>query len=313
MKHVVTGGCGFIGSHLVDYLVDLGHEVAVLDDLSSSEGKPINPGATLVEGSVTNLKLVTSATEGADCVFHTAAWARVPRSIDDPVGTHEVNVNGTLNVLQAARENGVGRVVYSSSSSVYGDQKTHLLREDMTPNPLSPYALHKLIGEQYGSMFARLFGMRVVSLRYFNVYGPGQTAGGAYALVIPHFLKLRSEGRPLTIYGDGTQTRSYTHVSDVVRANLLAATANLPVGENTILNIGTDEETSVNEIAQMIDGDVEHIVPNPRGKFEELRKSADISKSRSMIGWEPRITVPEGIRDLVDDSHVAPDLPGVHG
>ena len=177
--------------------------MVVLDDHSSSEGRLINSGATLVEGSVTNLELVTSATVGAGCVFHTAAWARVPRSIDDPVGTHKVNVNGTLNVLQAARENGVGRVVYSSSSSVYGDQKTHLLREDMTPNPLSPYALHKLIGEQYGSMFARLFGMRVVSLRYFNVYGPGQTAGGAYALVIPHFLKLRSEGRPLTIYGDG--------------------------------------------------------------------------------------------------------------
>ena len=299
MKHVVTGGCGFIGSHLVDYLVDLGHEVAVLDDLSSSEGRPINPGASLVEGSVTNLELVTSATEGADCVFHTAAWARVPRSIDDPVGTHEVNVNGTLNVLQAARENGVGRVVYSSSSSVYGDQKTHLLREDMTPNPLSPYALHKLIGEQYGSMFARLFGMRVVSLRYFNVYGPGQAVGGAYALVIPHFLKLRSEGRPLTIYGDGTQTRSYTHVSDVVRANLLAATANLPVGENTVLNIGTDEETSINEIAQIIGGDVEHIVPNPRGRFEELRKSADITKSRSVIGWEPWVMASEGIRAVV--------------
>ena len=299
MKHVVTGGCGFIGSHLVDYLVDLGHEVAVLDDLSSSEGRPINPGATLVEGSVTNLELVTSATEGADCVFHTAAWARVPRSIDDPVGTHEVNVNGTLNVLQAARENGLCRVVYSSSSSVYGDQKTHLLREDMTPNPLSPYALHKLIGEQYGSMFARLFGMRVVSLRYFNVYGPGQTAGGAYALVVPHFLKLRSEGRPLTIYGDGTQTRSYTHVSDVVRANLLAATANLPVGENTVLNIGTYEETSVNEVAQMVGGDVEHILPNPRGKFEELRKSADISKSSSMIGWEPWVMASEGIRAVV--------------
>ena len=148
-------------------------------------------------------------------------------------------------------------------------------------------------------MFARLFGMRVVSLRYFNVYGPGQTAGGAYSLVVPHFLRLRSEGRPLTIYGDGTQTRSYTHVSDVVRANLLAATANLPVGENTVLNIGTDEETSINEIAQIIGGDVEHIVPNPRGKFEELRKSADITKSRSVIGWEPWVMASEGIRAVV--------------
>ncbi len=297
MKHVVTGGCGFIGSHLVDRLLELGHEV-VVDDLSTNEGRRVNPAATLVEGSVTDLDLVMSATEGADCVFHTAAWARVPRSIDDPVGTHEVNVNGTLNVLQAARENGVGRVVYSSSSSVYGDQDTHVMREDMTPNPVSPYALHKLIGEQYGSMFARLFGMSVVSLRYFNVYGPGQTATGAYVLVIPHFLKLRDEGRPLTIYGDGRQTRSYTHVFDVVRANLLAASADLPEGENVALNIGPNEETSVNEIAAMIGGEVEHIYPNPRGEFEELRKSSDCSKAKATIGWEPQISLSEGIRGV---------------
>ena len=298
MKHVVTGGCGFIGSHLVDRLLELGHEVVVVDDLSTNEGRRVNPAATLVEGSVTDLDLVMSATEGAECVFHTAAWARVPRSIDDPVGTHEVNVNGTLNVLQAARENGVGRVVYSSSSSVYGDQDTHVMREDMTPNPVSPYALHKLIGEQYGSMFARLFGMSVVSLRYFNVYGPGQTATGAYVLVIPHFLKLRDEGRPLTIYGDGRQTRSYTHVFDVVRANLLAASADLPEGENVALNIGPNKETSVNEIAAMIGGEVEHIYPNPRGEFEELRKSSDCSKAKAMIGWEPQISLSEGIRGV---------------
>ena len=300
MKHVVTGGCGFIGSHLVDRLVELGHEVVVVDDLSTNEDRQVNPAAALVEGSITDLDLVRSATEGADCVFHTAAWARVPRSIDDPVGTHEVNVNGTLNVLQAARENGVGRVVYSSSSSVYGDQDTHVMREDMTPNPKSPYALHKLIGEQYGSMFARLFGMSVVSLRYFNVYGPGQTTTGAYVLVIPRFLKLRDEGSPLTIYGDGEQTRSYTHVSDVVRANVLAASEELPAGENVALNIGPNEETSVNEIAAMIGGEVEHVFPTPRGEFEELRKSSDCSKAKAVIGWEPRVPLSEGIRNIAE-------------
>ena len=297
MKHVVTGGCGFIGSHLVDGLLELGHEV-VVDDLSTNEGRRVNPAATLIEGSVTDLDLLMSAMEGADCVFHTAAWARVPRSIDDPVGTHEVNVNGTLNVLQAARENGVGRVVYSSSSSVYGEQDTHVMREDMSPDPVSPYALHKLIGEQYGRMFARLFGMSVVSLRYFNVYGPGQTTTGAYVLVIPRFLKLRDEGKPLTIYGDGEQTRSYTHVSDVVRANVLAASEELRAGENVVLNIGPNEETSVNEIAEMVGGEVEHIYPNPRGEFEELRKSSDCSKAKAMIGWEPRISLSEGLRDI---------------
>ncbi|MCE2456956.1 MAG: NAD-dependent epimerase/dehydratase family protein [Dehalococcoidia bacterium] len=301
MKHVVTGGCGFIGSHLVDRLVELGHEVLVVDDLSTSEGRSVNPEATLIEGSVTDLELLKTATEGADCVFHTAAWARVPRSIDDPVGTHAVNVNGTLNVLQAARENGIGRVVYSSSSSVYGEQDTHVMQEDMEPNPKSPYALHKYIGEQYGAMFARLFGMSVVSLRYFNVYGPGQTTTGAYVLVIPRFLKLRDEGRPLTIYGDGEQTRSYTHVSDVVRANLLAASEELPVGENVVLNVGPNEETSVNEIAAMIGGEVEHIIPNPRGEFEELRKSSDCSRAKSVLGWEPRISLADGIRDIVQE------------
>ena len=302
MKCVVTGGCGFIGSHLVDHLVELGHEVVVLDDLSTSEGARLNPSATLIEGSVTDIDLVVSATEGADCVFHTAAWARIPRSIQDPVGTHKVNVNGTLNVLQAARENGVGRVVYSSSSSVYGDQPTHVMREDMSPEPKSPYALQKLIGEQYGSMFARLFDMRVVSLRYFNVYGPRQATKGAYVLVIPHFMRLRDEGKPLTVYGDGRQTRGYTHVSDVVRANVLASIADLPSGENVVLNIGPEEETSVNDIAAMVGGEVEHVVPNPRGEFEELRKSADNSKAKAQIGWEPRIPASEGIREVAGAS-----------
>ena len=299
MKHVVTGGCGFIGSHLVDRLLELGHEVVALDDLSTSDGAYLNPAAALIEGSVTDADLVASATEGADAVFHTAAWARIPRSIHDPIGTHDVNVNGTLNVLQAARNNGVRRVIYSSSSSVYGDQPTHVMREDMRPEPKSPYALQKLVGEQYASMFARLFDMQIVSLRYFNVYGPRQATEGAYVLVIPHFLKLRDEGSPLTVYGDGRQTRGYTHVSDVVRANVLAATADLPPSENTVLNIGPNEETSVNDIAEMIGGEIEHVFPNPRGEFEELRKSADNSKARAMIGWEPRIPLSEGIKTVL--------------
>ena len=302
MKYVVTGGCGFIGSHLVDSLVELGHEVVALDDFSTSEGERLNPSTTLIEGSVTDLDVVRSATEGADCVFHTAAWARIPRSIEDPIGTHNVNVNGTLNVLQAARENGVGRVVYSSSSSVYGDQPTHVMREDMTPKPMSPYALQKLMGEQYASIFARLFDMQVVSLRYFNVYGPRQATVGAYVLVIPHFMRLRDAGKPLTVYGDGRQTRGYTHVSDVVRANVLASAADLPAGENVVLNIGPEEETSVNEIAAIIGGEVEHIIPNPRGEFEELRKSADYSKAKATIGWEPLIPASQGIREIAGAS-----------
>lgn len=300
MKCVVTGGCGFIGSHLVDRLVQLGHEVVVVDDLSTSDDSLLNPEVSLLEGSVTDLELLVSATKGADWVFNTAAWARVERSVSDPVGTHDVNVTGTLNVLQAARLKGVSKVINSSSSSVYGDQgRRHVMREDMKPNPLSPYAVQKLVGEQYAEMYARLFDMRVISLRYFNVYGPRQRAGGAYPLVIPKFLQMRRQNEPLTIYGDGNQTRGYTHVSDVVDANLLAAAADLPTGQHIALNIGPREETSVNEIAAMIGGPVRHIFPNPRGDFEELRKCADNSLAMELIGWEPVISFREGMKGLL--------------
>ena len=299
MRCVVTGGCGFIGSHIVDTLIRDGCDVAVIDDLSTGNREYLNPAAELVEGSVADGDLVRAATEGATWVFHLAALPRVQQSVDDPIGTHAINVNGTLNVLQAARENGVERVVVSSSSSVYGDQDTHLMTEDLPPNPMSPYGLHKLIGEQYADLFATLFGLQVVSLRYFNVYGPRQSAEGAYALVIPHFLRLRDEGKPLTIYGDGQQTRDYVHIDDVVRANMHAASSELPVGRAVALNVGSGEETSVNEIAEMVGGEVEHIIPNPRGAFEELRKCADTSRAKSVISWEPRISLAEGIESVL--------------
>ena len=271
----------------------------VVDDLSTSDGSHLNPAVNLIEGSVTDFDLVISATKSADWVFHTAAWARVERSIEDPIGTHDVNVNGTLNVLRAAHLNGVSRVINSSSSSVYGDHQTHVMREDMTPKPKSPYALQKFVGEQYADMFARLFNMSIISLRYFNVYGLRQPGEGSYALVIPRFLRMRDQGEPLTVYGDGNQTRGYTHVSDVVEANILAATADLASGKHTVLNIGPRQEISVNEIARAIGGSVEYIMPNPRGEFEEFRKSADNSKARTLIGWEPKIPFAEGIKSLL--------------
>ena len=299
MRCLVTGGCGFIGSHVVDALVRDGCEVAVLDDLSTGNVEHLNPAAELVEGDVADAEAVREAAAAAAWVFHLAALPRVQQSVDDPIGTHAVNVNGTLNVLQAAREHGAERVVVSSSSSVYGDQATHLMTEDLPPNPLSPYGLHKLMGEQYADLFAALFGMQVVSLRYFNVYGPRQSAEGAYALVIPHFLRLRDEGKPLTVYGDGEQTRDYVHVDDVAQANLQAASAELPAGRALALNVGSGEETSVNAIAALVGGEVEHVFPNPRGAFEELRKCADTSRARDVISWEPRILLAEGIRSVL--------------
>lgn len=299
MQCLVTGGCGFIGSHVVDALLADGHHVRVVDDLSTGDRSNLNPGAEFIQGSILDYRLVRGAADGTDWVFHLAAWPRVPRSVEDPIGTHNVNVNGALHVLQAAREVQAQRVIYSSSSSVYGDQDTHVMTEDMSPHPLSPYALQKLMGEQYATMFARLFDMQIASLRYFNVYGPRQTTEGAYALVIGKFLRQRDAGEPLTVYGDGEQTRAYTFVGDVARANLLAARADIPRGHNLILNIGTSEETSVNEVAAKIGGEVTHIIPNPRGAFEERRKAADYRKAKEIIGWEPRVSFDEGMRTVL--------------
>ena len=301
MNYCVTGGCGFIGSHLVDRLVADGHSVSVIDDLSTGSRDNLNPEARFIQASILDGEKLLDALRGADAVFHTAAWARVVRSVEDPVGTHEVNVTGTLKVLQAARELGVPRVVYSSSSSVVGDQESHVVREDMTPKPVSPYALQKWMGEQYAAMFARLFKLSVVSLRYFNVYGPRQLTEGAYALVIGKFMRQKREGETLSVYGDGEQTRAYTYISDVVEANVLAAQAKLSPGEHVVLNIGTAVETSVNEVAERVGGEVERIIPNPRGDLEERRKVADYSRAQKVLGWTPQVSFDEGMKIVLEE------------
>ena len=295
MRCLVTGGCGFIGSHVVDALVARGDSTVVLDDLSSGTADNLNSQAKLINGSILDTSAVDGAVRGADCVFHLAAWPRVPLSIEDPVGTHHVNVVGTLNVLEAARKYEVPRLVYVSSSSVYGNQPTPLLHEGMTPDPLSPYGLQKLIGEQYCALYARMFGITIASLRYFNVYGPRQTSEGPYTLVVARFRQQRDAGEPLTIYGDGLQTRSYTYVDDVVHSTVAAGLADLPTSQNTILNIGSEEEISVLEIARLVGGEVKHIHPNPRGLFEERRKAANCSRARSLLGWRPAVSFHAGL------------------
>jgi UDP-glucose 4-epimerase len=304
MNYCVTGGCGFIGSHLVDRLIEDGHAVTILDDFSTGQRANLNPAARLIEGSILDATKVREALSGADAVFHTAAWARVVRSVEDPLGTHAVNVTGTLQVLQMAREQGIKRFVYSSSSSVVGDQDTHVVREDMACRPVSPYALQKYMGEQYVDMFARLFGMSAVSLRYFNVYGPRQLTEGAYALVIGKFMRQKREGEPMSIYGDGEQTRAYTYVADVVEANLKAARVALEPGEHLVVNIGTAVETSVNAVAERIGGEVTRIVPNPRGHLEELRKVADNARARERLGWTPKVSFEEGMNIVLREEEV---------
>ncbi len=219
---LVTGGAGFIGSNLVNALVGRGLRVRIVDNITTGSRDQVDPRAELFEADIRDLESIRPAFAGVDCVFHVAALPRVPLSIEKPVETHMVNVIGTLNVLLAARDARVRRVVYSGSSSAYGDQPRLPLREDMTPNPLNPYALQKLTGEQYTRLFHRLFSMQTLTLRYFNVFGPRMAHEGAYVTVISVFLRARREGKPLTIQGDGEQTRDFTHVYDVVRANLLA-------------------------------------------------------------------------------------------
>ncbi len=298
MKVAVVGGAGFIGSNLVDALVERGdNDVVVVDNLSTGYHRNLNPSVALEEIDIgVDSERLTSALHGREVVFLTAAMPRVPRSIEDPVGTHAVNVTGALRVLKAAVDAGVRRVVYSSSSSVYGDQPTLPLTEDMPPNPLNPYACQKLMSEIYARNFARIYGLETVCLRYFNVYGPRQATEGAYRLVIGIFMDQRSRGEPLTIHGDGHQTRDFTWVGDVVHANIMAAESDR-VGKGEPINVGAGAEVSIARIAELIGGPV--VYQPPRG-FDERFKRAGIQRARDLLGWEPSVQVDEGMRRLME-------------
>ncbi len=291
---VVTGGAGFIGSHLVDALVARGLRVRVVDNFTTGRRESLNPAAELLTADIRDATTLPPAFAGADCVFHTAALPRVMVSIEHPVATHMTNVVGTLNVLVAARDSGVRRVVYSGSSSVYGEQPILPLTESMAPNPLNPYALQKLTGEQYTRIFHKLFGLETVTLRYFNVYGPRMATEGAYVTVLSVFLRQKRAGEPLTIYGDGAQTRDFTHVDDVVRANCLAMEA--PAADGRAINIGRGRNLSVNRIAQLIGGPTVHLAPRPGDARHTL---ADISQAREILGWEPEVATEDAVRELV--------------
>jgi len=299
---LVTGGAGFIGSHLADALLERGLAVRVLDNFLTGNRKNLNPRAELVEADIREPAAIEPAFAGVDCVFHTAALPRVGLSIERPVETHLVNVVGTLNVLMAARAAGVRRVVYSGSSSVYGEQAGEqpgeqprlALSETMTPNPLSPYALQKLMAEEYVRMFHRLYGLGALSLRYFSVYGPRMDLEGAYATVIGAFLRARREGRPLQIRGDGEQRRDFTHVRDVVRANLAAMDCAL--GDGSAINVGRGDALSVNRIAELIGGPRVNVAPRPGEPRDTL---ADLARCRAILGWSPEVATEDGVPDLI--------------
>jgi nucleoside-diphosphate-sugar epimerase len=291
---LVTGGAGFIGSHLVSALIERGLRVRVIDNLTTGHLSQVDPRAELIEADIRNLESIKPAFDGVDCVFHVAAMPRVPLSIERPVETHMVNVVGTLNVLIAARDARVRRVVYSGSSSVYGDQPRLPLREDMPPNPLNPYALQKLTGERYARLFHRLFSMQTLTLRYFNVFGPRMAHEGAYVTVISMFLRARREGKPLTIHGDGEQTRDFTHVRDVVRANVMAM--DCPTADGRAVNVGHGRNISINRVAELIGGPTVNFPPRPGDAPHTL---ADNAEAQRTLGWRPEVRFEDGLADLI--------------
>lgn len=288
-KVIVTGGAGFIGSHIVDQLLKKGFETHVIDVVRTH----LNPDAKFHQADIRDFEKIAPIFDGAEFVFHTAALPRVQPSIQDPRTTHDININGTLNVLVASRDAGVKRLIYSASSSAYGNQNTMPLREDMEACPLSPYGLQKYIGELYCRLFSQIYGLPTVSLRYFNVYGPRASGEGAYALVISRFLEQRTRGEPMTVVPDGTQSRDFTHVGDVARANLLAAESP-NVGKGEVINIGGGKNYSVLEIASLVGGP--WIFTEPR--LEPKHTLADIRNAKELLSWEPLIKFDEGIAEL---------------
>lgn len=300
--YLVTGGAGFVGSHLAEHLVREGAKVRVLDDFST--GRIENLGAIaseieVLEGTVTDPADCARACSGARYVLHNAALPSIQRSVGDPSRTHAVNATGTLNMLEAARAAGVRRFVYASSSSAYGDSPTLPKREDMPTRPRSPYAVAKLTGEQYTRVFAQVFELETVSLRYFNIFGPRQDPTSHYSAVIPLFIVHGLEQRAPTIYGDGEQTRDFTYVANVVEANLLACRAREPGVVGEVFNVGCGSRTSVNDLWREIREiageapDAHHGPPRPGDVRDSL---ADLSRARERLGYEVRIRLSEGLR-----------------
>ena len=302
-KVVVTGGAGFIGSHIVEDLYDSRYQITILDDLSTGKLANIEallkkPNVEFVQGSITDITLLQRIFKDVYYVFHQAAIPSVPRSIANPQASHDVNVAGTLKVLLAARDNGVKKVVYASSSSVYGDTPTLSKVEDMIPNPQSPYALTKLTGEYYCQIFQQVYGIPTVCLRYFNVYGPRQDPDSEYAAVIPKFITSIINGQGPIIFGDGEQSRDFTYIKDVTEANILAAESDA----TGIFNIGKGERITINQLAKLCIKMLSNYCVNPT--HEEIRSGdvkdslADITRAKT-FGYSPKYDLEKGLYETI--------------
>ena len=298
MRAIVTGGAGFIGSNLVDELLEKGWGVIILDDLSTGKKENVNANAKLYRVDISTMKDLENPRrnvwrlfEGVDIVFHLAAKARVQPSIVDPISFNKINVEGTLNILLASHNAKVKRVVYSASSSAYGNATKFPTPEEHPTNPLSPYGLQKYIGEQYCKMFSEVYGLDTVSLRYFNIYGERMNLEGAYCLVMSIFAKQMKEGKPLTINNDGKQKRDFTYVGDAINANILAATRKENF-KGDVFNIGNGNNFSINEVADMMGGEKKY----GNKVAEPFQTLADNSKAMLMLDWDPKGDLPSWIK-----------------
>jgi nucleoside-diphosphate-sugar epimerase len=302
-KCLVTGGAGFIGSHIVRRLLRDGAGVRVLDNLSTGQRTRLADVARdveFIEGDLRDAQCCREACQGVQIVFHEAALPSVPRSVEDPATYHECNVTGTFSLLLAARDAGCRRVIYAASSAAYGDQPELPKREDMLPCPMSPYALHKLAGEYYCRVFFECYGLETVSLRYFNVFGPQQDPHSAYAAAIPAFVSAMLQGRPPRVFGDGTQTRDFTHIDNVVEANMLAARTRRLEGQ--VVNIACGVRISINDIIAQI-GDLlgRRIAPEyaPPRPGDVMHSQADITRAGKLLGYRPIVDFATGLRQAI--------------
>ena len=299
MRYLVTGGAGFIGSNTVDELVRRGHGVVVLDDLSSGKEDnlaEVRGKITFMKGSITDIETVQKAMVQADYVIHLAARTSVPRSVKDPVDTNRINVDGTLNVLVAARDNKVKRVVLAASSSAYGDTPTLPKSEDMQPLPISPYGVSKYVGELYAQTFGRCYGLENVSLRYFNIFGPRQDPDSPYSGVLSRFSTAFLDSTPPVVFGDGEQTRDFTYVDNAVQANILACEA--PSASGRTFNIGTGHAVSLNQVLQMLQkasGKTLETKYEPPREGDIRDSLADIRLAKEFLGYEPTVLFEEGL------------------
>src|SRR5262245_34036487 len=301
--YLVTGGAGFIGSHLSEALLHRGHRVRIVDNLVTGMRRNLDhlAGVEFIEGDLADSAVATAVVQGVDYVLHQAAIPSVPRSVKDPITSNRANIDASLNILVAARDAGVKRLVYAGSSSAYGDTPTLPKREDMPTNPLSPYALQKLVAEQYCQMFTRLYGFATVTIRYFNVFGPRQDPGSPYSGVISLFATALIEGRQPIIYGDGEQTRDFTYIANVVDGVLRAVDAPSAAGE--VINVATGGRISLNHLLRAMNGiagtSVDAIYKEPRAG--DVRDSqADITRAKSLLGYAPLVGLEEGLRATLE-------------